>query len=206
MDEIEAEFSDALFLWEFKPPALLLLSVSLRTSFLESFSPRLCQHMKLARWKKGKGVVREKWKKGGGAVVKLASDHLLSGILCRGQSAGAAMWRCDWLRKGEMKTTVNFWPRRRSSAGTPSPSSGVVEQSPLSSCVYSTNPTGMVGRGGKGEWAQRGRGERHKSEREGGREERKSSGLCSGLKMRNSLFAERHSQNVHTNTLLLING
>lgn len=51
---------------------------------------------------RGCGVV---W---GGAVVKLASDHLLSGILCRGQSSGAAVWRCDWLRKGEMKTTVNF--------------------------------------------------------------------------------------------------
>ena len=108
-----------------------------------------------------------RWEGGGGAVVKLASDHLLSGILCRGQSSGAAVWRCDWLRKGEMKTTVNFWPRRRSSAGTPSPSSGVVEQSPLSSCVYSTNPTGTVGRGG-GESTER--EERKTQGREGGRE------------------------------------
>lgn len=45
---------------------------------------------------------------GGGVVVKLASDHLLSGILCTGQSSDAPVWRCDWLRKGEMKTTVNF--------------------------------------------------------------------------------------------------
>lgn len=33
---------------------------------------------------------------------------LLSEILCEGQSSGAKVWRCDWLRKGEMKTTVNF--------------------------------------------------------------------------------------------------
>lgn len=78
------------------------------------FLPRLCQHMKLARLKeKEKGVVKgvggERATGGrGGAVVKLASDHLLSGILCRGQSSGASAWLRDWLRKGEMKTTVNF--------------------------------------------------------------------------------------------------
>lgn len=44
----------------------------------------------------------------GCAVVKLASDHLLSGILCRGHSSGASAWLRHWLRKGEMKTTVNF--------------------------------------------------------------------------------------------------
>lgn len=108
---------------------------------------------------------------GGGAVVKLASDHLLSGILCGGQSSGTAAWRCDWLRKGEMKTTVNFWPRRRSSAGTPS--SGVVEQSPLSSCVYSANPTGTMGRGGGGG----GGGNEH---REGGEKDTRARGREEG--------------------------
>lgn len=43
-----------------------------------------------------------------------ASDHLLSAIICRGQSSYASEWLCDWLRKGEMKTTVNFWPQHRS--------------------------------------------------------------------------------------------
>lgn len=45
---------------------------------------------------------------GGAEVVKLASAHPLSRILWEGQSSGAAVWGCDWLRKGEMKTTVNF--------------------------------------------------------------------------------------------------
>lgn len=160
--------------------------------------------MKLASWKKGKGVVRRKMGDGRGAVVKLASDHLLSGILCRGQGSGAAVWRCDWLRKGEMKTTVNFWPRRRSSAGTPSPSSGVVEQSPLSSCVYSTNPTGTVGRGGGGrrggsEYREGGEKDRRARGREGGREERKSSELRCGLKMNIFFFFNwvAHLKRVH---------
>lgn len=97
----------------FKNPAPLSL-LPLVPLLWNLFLPRLCQHMKLARLKeKEKGVVRgEKTgngrEGGGGMVVKLASDHLLSGILCRGQSSGASAWLRDWLRKGEMKTTVNF--------------------------------------------------------------------------------------------------
>lgn len=43
-----------------------MLSVTPRTSFLESFSPGLRQHMKLASWKKEKGVVRGKMRDGRG--------------------------------------------------------------------------------------------------------------------------------------------
>lgn len=155
--------------------------------------------MKLASWKKGKGVVRGKWEVGGGcAVVKLASDHLFSGILCRGQSSGASVWLCDWLRKGEMKTTVNFWPRRRSSAGTPS--SGVVEQSPLSSCVYSTNPTGTLGRGRRREGRDHIEGGEKGTSAEGrkGREKITRAGLWS--ENEDVFFPEGHSWNVYTNT------
>jgi len=119
-------------------------------------------------------MVGMKWI-GGGAVTRFRSFQ--SHSQCGSKFLQQPEKRSDWLQKGEIKTTVNFWPRRSSTAGTPRLSSGVVEQSPLSSCVYSTNPTGTEGRRrgrGGGEGTQRGRRERHRHEGEGGRKEKRT--------------------------------
>lgn len=84
-------------------PLFPIQTLFLEFSYLRSVSAQNCPV------EREEGAARnQKREVGDGAVVNLASDHLLSGILCRGQSSYASAWLCDWLRKGEMKTTVNF--------------------------------------------------------------------------------------------------
>lgn len=132
---------------------------------------------------------------GGGAVMLLASDHLLSRILCRGQSSGAVVWRCDWLRKGEMKTTVNFWPPAQELCRNAQLWRGGTEPALFLCLLHQSN-----GDGGE-------RGRRRQEHREGGekdtgargREEgkRENRRRC-GLKMNICFFTEWHSWNVYT--------
>ncbi|KAG7229639.1 hypothetical protein INR49_012683 [Caranx melampygus] len=74
-------------------------------------------------------------------------------------------------RSSALSTHETGQLKERKRSRTPSSSSGVVEQSPLSSCVYSANPTGTVGRGGGGN--EGGEKDTRARGREGGREEGK---------------------------------
>ena len=146
--------------------------------------------MKLASWRKGKAVVKGKMGDGRGCSCETGVRPSFEWNSLRGlkfRRCSVALWLAE-----------ERWNENHSKLLTPAqelcrnaqPSSGVVEQSPLSSCVYSSNPTGTVGRGGGGggrrgrEHRERERGRRERHEREGGREEGKSSEQRCSLKMK----------------------